>query len=250
MAVKKAEFKWSCALAAAAIAGQLCYTLEANASGKLVLDADRFDFGHVDEGARVQHVFKITNSGDSELVLQQPYATCGCTLPKITKRKLAPGETTDLIVVVDTAMKQNKVTKTVIIPSNDNEHPVVHVNLSMDVHDPHTGMKEDAKAKIFSDSHCSSCHVERGRGLKGRELYNADCAMCHGPKAEGAIGPQLFGPYGNQQFAAHMDEVAKYGSKTHHSMPGFLDAAGGPLSVGEIDSVMDYLKKLSKSRGL
>jgi len=118
----------------------------------------------------------------------------------------------------------------------------------MNVVDPHKGMTDDHKVKIFTDAQCSSCHVARGKGLLGRDLYNADCAMCHGPKAEGAIGPTLIGPYEDSSFTHHITEVASSGSKTHHSMPGFLTDAGGPLNKQELDSILKYLADLSSKR--
>jgi len=88
-------------------------------------------------------------------------------------------------------MKQDRVTKSVYVVSNDPLQQSLRVDLNMNVVDPHKGMAAEAGVKIFTDAQCASCHVVRGKGLLGRDLYNADCAMCHGPKAEGEIGPAL-----------------------------------------------------------
>lgn len=248
---------WKLAIATAVGALLVCFSAAPNhardpnkPAPNLVLDANRFDFGAVDEGARVKHVFKITNGGAALLKIFSAYASCGCTLASLEKKELQPGETTDLTVTVDTAMKQNKITKIVSVCSNDPVHPVSPIELAMDVKDPHKGMSADAGAKIFTDQHCATCHVQRGVGLHGRELYNADCAMCHGPKAEGAVGPPLFGVYSNPEFKTRITEILSFGSKTHRSMPGFLNTAGGPLSQDQVDSIITYLTKLSKARGI
>lgn len=221
----------------------------ASASGPSIsLDAESHNFGLVEEGVELKHTFKISNVGSAVLQLHDPYSSCGCTVPTLTKHRLKPGEQTDLVVVVDTAMKQNKVIKTVYLSSNDPRRATVPIYLSMNVKDPHIGMTGDVGIKIFNDQRCAGCHVAKGIGVYGNELYQADCAMCHGKKAQGAVGPELIGPYDNEVFKNNVEQVISYGSKTHRSMPGFLAQAGGPLSKEQIDSIMKYLSALSKGK--
>lgn len=215
---------------------------------EIKFDSQVFDFGTVDEGAIIDHTFKVSNQGQTTLKIVGAHAACGCTTPKFEKKTLEPGETTNLFVTVDTSMKQNAVTKTVNITSNDPRHPVVEIALKMFVRNQHKGLSEGAKAKILTDEHCASCHVARGVGTFGLTLYNADCAMCHGPKAEGESGPPLIGPYDNAAYFNHMKEVLKNGSKKTNAMPGFSGEAGGPLAQEQIDSLLTYLKELSAKR--
>jgi len=214
----------------------------------LSFNADHYDFGKVDEGVQLKHSFTIKNTGGSSLTIHNAYSTCGCTVPKLEKHLLKPGESTSLQVIIDTAMKQNVVTKTVFVNSNDPRHHRSTLYLTLDVRDPHIGMSTEAKAKIFSDERCAACHVAQGVGLYGEELYRADCAMCHGIKARGAVGPTLLGPYDNLTFAQQMKRIISFGSKTHRSMPGFLGEAGGPLDQEQVDSLVVYLSKLSKAK--
>jgi mono/diheme cytochrome c family protein len=215
---------------------------------KIVFDAETFDFGKVEDGIQIEHKFKVTNSGGSLLKIYNVDASCGCTTPEMHKRQLQPGESATLDVIVDTTMKQFSVTKTIHVDSNDPVRPIVNIEVKMDVLDPHRNMKKGESAKIFTDEKCASCHVYKGTGLFGADLYNADCAMCHGPKAEGAVGPALFGPYTNPEFSKTITQITSYGSKTHRSMPGFLGEAGGPLNKEQIDSIVKYLADLSKKR--
>ena len=97
-------------------------------------------------------------------------------------------------------MKQGKITKTVSLSSNDPVNPTITLYLSMNVKNPHIGLTEDGRAKIFVSDRCNSCHVAKGAGLFGKDLYEADCAMCHGKQGLGTIGPQLLGPYENIDF--------------------------------------------------
>lgn len=210
------------------------------------LDQDVFDFGKVEEGFPVNHTFSITNNGGTALKLHAT-ATCGCTMVKLEKSELAPGESTKLAVTIDTSMKQDAVTKEVVVDSNDRVHPKLRINLKMLVEDPHRAMGKDGGTKIFTDQHCASCHVAKGEGKLGRDLFNADCAMCHGPKAEGAVGPALFGPYKKDEFNKFMRTVIEEGSKTHRSMPGFAKEHGGPLTKKQVDSIVQYLAGLSSA---
>jgi mono/diheme cytochrome c family protein len=215
-----------------------------NGQPSIEVDQQKFDFGKVKEGSELKHTFTLKNVGSSKLTLYEAYSTCGCTVPKLAKNELKPNETTNLEVAVDTAMKQDKVTKTVFVSSDDPAHPVLPVDLSMDVENVHTAMSDITGTKIFTDQHCASCHVDQGVGLYGKDLFEADCAMCHGIAAKGGVGPALRGPYVNKVFAEHIKDVISHGSKTHHSMPGFLGDTGGPLTEKQIDSIVNYLSSL------
>lgn len=225
-------------------------TAAADQSGtpNIQFDSQVFDFGTVDEGARINHTFKVANKGNGTLKIVDAYASCGCTTPKFAKKILEPGEGTDLFVTVDTSMKQNAVTKTLNVSSNDPKRPIVEIALKMFVRNQHKGLTEGAKAKILTDENCASCHVARGVGEFGIKLYVADCAMCHGPKAEGESGPPLIGPYDNAVYYEHMKSVLTHGSKKTNAMPGFGGEAGGPLAQKQIDSLLAYLKDLSAKR--
>jgi mono/diheme cytochrome c family protein len=215
----------------------------------LSVEPRAFDFGEVEAGTMLSHRFAVKNLTTETLHLRAS-ASCGCTTPKLEKSELQPDEFTNLDVEIDTSMKQDSVTKTVTIHTDDSHESRTDVKLSMLVTDPHAGMASEGGSKIFTDQKCAACHVTRGEGKFGRDLYNADCAMCHGPKAEGAVGPPLFGPYQKKEYAQIMQNIVEKGSATHRSMPGFLDTSGGPLTQEQVQSVLDYLAALSNSRGV
>ncbi len=215
---------------------------------KISVDSNKYDFGKVEEGVELKHVFKVSNTGSKVLELWHVTSTCGCTVPTLEKKLLQPGESTKLTVIVDTALKQSKITKQVSLTSSDPINRVTDFYLSMDVRNPHIRMSDKERAKIFTSDHCTSCHVAMGAGTFGMELYQSDCAMCHGKRAQGVVGPPLIGPYENAIFKENIKQITSYGSKSHRSMPGFLVDAGGPLSKEQIDSIVQYLDELSKAR--
>lgn len=60
------------------------------------------DLGEVRSGASVTAEFYYTNRTDSILTIKKLHRTCGCTIPKITKRVLKPGEYGKVVVKLKT----------------------------------------------------------------------------------------------------------------------------------------------------
>ena len=76
-----------------------------------------FDFGTIAKGAKVEHEFKFTNTGDAPLVIVNATSSCGCTVPEYPKEAIAPGEDGQLLVKYD-GSGVNQVSKTVTIVAN------------------------------------------------------------------------------------------------------------------------------------
>ncbi|HLW14323.1 MAG TPA: DUF1573 domain-containing protein [Flavobacteriaceae bacterium] len=64
-------------------------------------DEDQFDFGEIEQGTRVEHMFTFVNSGDAPLVITNARSSCGCTVPEYTREPVAPGEKGELLVKFD-----------------------------------------------------------------------------------------------------------------------------------------------------
>ncbi len=76
-----------------------------------------FDFGTIEQGTKVEHVFKFTNTGDAPLVIVDAKSSCGCTVPSYPKEPVAPGAEAELLVKFNGSGK-NQVSKTVTITAN------------------------------------------------------------------------------------------------------------------------------------
>ncbi|MGB1076044.1 MAG: DUF1573 domain-containing protein [Flavobacteriales bacterium] len=76
------------------------------------------DFGTLDEGDVVTHVFTFTNTGDEPLLLGNCKGSCGCTVPQCPKEPIAPGETGEIEVKFNSKSKKNNQTKRVTIDAN------------------------------------------------------------------------------------------------------------------------------------
>src|SRR5690606_7172104 len=89
-------------------------------SGKfpvLTFEESSFDFGTIDQGTNVEHVFKFKNTGEAPLMIVNAKSSCGCTVPEYTKEPVAPGDSGELLVKFN-GSGQNQVSNTVTITTN------------------------------------------------------------------------------------------------------------------------------------
>ena len=84
----------------------------------MVFDTYEHDFGTMDEGDAVTHVFSFTNTGSEPLILDKCKGSCGCTVPQCPKEPIAPGASGEIEVKFNSKGKKNNQTKTVTINAN------------------------------------------------------------------------------------------------------------------------------------
>lgn len=90
------------------------------------------DMGTIQPGEKREYTFDLANIGKGDLVINQMYTSCGCTLANFAGRKVTdapfdppvivkPGESLPLVIEYDTAVNQDKgrVDKFVQVFSND-----------------------------------------------------------------------------------------------------------------------------------
>ena len=77
-----------------------------------------FDFGTVNEGDIVEHVFLFKNTGQGPLIIQNATATCGCTVPQWPRDPIPVGGDGEIKVKFDSKNRQNLQTKYVTITAN------------------------------------------------------------------------------------------------------------------------------------
>ena len=65
----------------------------AQKEAKIKFDKTTYNFGDFSEKQPVQKcTFTFTNVGDAPLIINQATASCGCTIPKYTKKPVMPGQ--------------------------------------------------------------------------------------------------------------------------------------------------------------
>ena len=76
------------------------------------------DIGTIEEGEIIDFSFKFTNTGKSDLLINNCTASCGCTIPHWPKEPVRPGETGMIDVQFDSNHKKNEVVKEVTVSTN------------------------------------------------------------------------------------------------------------------------------------
>lgn len=77
-----------------------------------------FDFGTINEGDVVETVFNFENTGNTDLIIVNAYATCGCTIPEWPREPIIPGGKGTIKVKFNSKGKTNKQSKTITLNTN------------------------------------------------------------------------------------------------------------------------------------
>ena len=81
-------------------------------------DQTEFEYGAVEQGEKIRHVFTFSNTGNEPLIITKAKGSCGCTVPNWPKAPILPGESGEIAVVFDTKGKKGKQAKRVTITAN------------------------------------------------------------------------------------------------------------------------------------
>ncbi len=79
-----------------------------------------FDFGVVEDGEKVSHIYKFTNTGNEPLIISDAKGSCGCTVPSKPTAPIAPGDTGEITVEFNSKNKKGKRNQKVTITANTN----------------------------------------------------------------------------------------------------------------------------------
>lgn len=130
-------------------------------SPKLTMLENEYDFGDINQGDKVSHVFVLTNGGSDVLKIEKIIPSCGCTAAMPEKSELAPGESTNLTVTFNSAGKRGKQKKLVRINTNDTENPQTIITINSNVIVP-TEEKETSAIIHFPETQHDFGSVKEG----------------------------------------------------------------------------------------
>jgi hypothetical protein len=105
----------------------VCGTGVAAAGPRLVVPAADFDFGAVERGTAIDHVFRIRNEGDAPARILGIDRTCACTVGTAATRVLAPGTDLWVSVGLDTHTLGGPVAKAVTVRTDDPQAPALRL---------------------------------------------------------------------------------------------------------------------------
>jgi hypothetical protein len=92
---------------------------------RMVFEELNHDYGRIPDTEHIVHEFKFKNEGTGTLVIQQPTASCGCTVPFLTKREYAPGESGVIQVTYNPHGRRGDQTQRITINTNDQSNPQI-----------------------------------------------------------------------------------------------------------------------------
>ena len=76
------------------------------------------DFGTIAEGKKVSYTYKVKNTGQAPLIIQNASPSCGCTVPDWTKEPIPVGGTGYVKAEFDTNGKPGINNKTITVTAN------------------------------------------------------------------------------------------------------------------------------------
>ncbi|HEY8516540.1 MAG TPA: DUF1573 domain-containing protein [Candidatus Binatia bacterium] len=97
---------------------------------------EQYDFGAVESGPPVRHVFRLKNIGPEVIEIQSVSGDCGCTAVLASNRFLAPGEEAAIDVTLDTYRLSGPQVKVVGVRSSDPVRPELTLKLRGTVQTP------------------------------------------------------------------------------------------------------------------
>ncbi|GAB3986938.1 hypothetical protein GCM10028807_05420 [Spirosoma daeguense] len=92
--------------------------------GVMKFAKETHDFGKVEQGKPVTHVFEFKNTGTDPIVISDAQASCGCTKPSWTREPVLPGKTGTVSATYNAAAA-GPFNKSVTVTSNGESGQIV-----------------------------------------------------------------------------------------------------------------------------
>ena len=99
------------------------------AGPRLVVTVPTFDFGAVERGTRIEHVFRVRNDGDAPAAIRGVDRACACTVGAASEDPLAPGRELWVSVGLDTSQLGGATAKAVTVRTDDPQAPALRLVL-------------------------------------------------------------------------------------------------------------------------
>lgn len=92
-----------------------------------------YDFGKVEQGEHVNHLFRFTNQGGHDLRIESVKTSCGCTAAVITSEVIAPGQEGTISATFDTTKFFGEKVKEITVHTNDPAQPVTTLTMQGEI---------------------------------------------------------------------------------------------------------------------
>jgi hypothetical protein len=105
----------------------------ANSAPHIVFKELLYDFGKVEQGDQVNHLFHFTNQGNRDLRIEAVKTSCGCTAAVLSSEVIPPGQEGTISATFDTGKFFGERVKTVSVHTNDPLQPVTTLTLQGEI---------------------------------------------------------------------------------------------------------------------
>lgn len=105
----------------------------AEATPRLALDPESWDFGRTLKNRVLEKQFTLKNVGDTDLVIDKISTTCGCAAALLSERTLRPGQSATLKVTFETRDFEGRVERKVLLRSSDRARDPLEIKLQATV---------------------------------------------------------------------------------------------------------------------
>lgn len=92
-----------------------------------------WDFGKAAAGSILQHDFVLKNESGRTLKITGINTSCGCTVSKVKKEVLAPGETTEIEVKFNTRGYSGAVRQFIFVNTDSPENPIIRFTIKTEI---------------------------------------------------------------------------------------------------------------------
>lgn len=99
----------------------------------MVFEGMEHDFGTISDQGEQEHVFTFTNKGEGTLRITSAKGSCACTVPALSKREYAPGESGEIRVIFNPKGKTGAQHQQVTVSTNDAETPIILLQINAHV---------------------------------------------------------------------------------------------------------------------
>jgi hypothetical protein len=99
----------------------------------LEVPESNYDFGQVEEGGKLTHVFTLKNLGGGVLHIDQVRSSCGCTAAAVKTKEIAPHGEGQIEVTFDTNHRSGDQRKSITVTSDDPIRPSVNLEIHASV---------------------------------------------------------------------------------------------------------------------
>ncbi len=190
----------------------------------------------------------VTNISSRDVTIRVIRASCGCTIAKMPQQPwiLTPGTNGQFEVAFDLRGKFGVLSKFLAVDTSEGYKllrfkiviPETQGAKAMDTRQRNVLTALGDRQAVFKGD-CARCHVDPVRGKTGAALYEAACVICHEPEQRATMVPDLRNPKLPQTRGYWKKWIATGRAGT--LMPAFALEEGGPLTEGQIMSLVNYM---------